>query len=115
MANAAKKGTINELLAATKFVEAGFEVFHNISPNGPADLVVWDLNNTYLIDVKTLQSYSTKAEKVVVNGIPKPNKRTPGVLYLGFLGSQIIWGTKPPKPLDIFGPDSHPNASVRVL
>ena len=49
-----KSGTIGELKAHAYFLEAGFEVFANVSPNGPADLTVWNpiTKGFVLVDIK---------------------------------------------------------------
>jgi hypothetical protein len=58
----AKTGAMVELQAAAMFLQAGYEVFVNAAPSGPADLVVWnpDTNETVLIDVKTCRGHAPK-------------------------------------------------------
>jgi Holliday junction resolvase-like predicted endonuclease len=43
-----------ELLAAAWLLGKGYEVFMNVSANGPADLVIWDQEGAIvLVDVKS--------------------------------------------------------------
>ena len=52
--NVGKSGALGEMIATMYFLEAGYEVFQNCTPNGPADLTVWnkESNVTVLVDVK---------------------------------------------------------------
>jgi hypothetical protein len=59
------RGAAAELVAAMWLWQRGFEVFQNLSPAGPADLVAWNpgTGETLLIDVKGVQlcEWRTKA------------------------------------------------------
>ena len=48
------KGAQGELIASAWLLGLGYHVFRNISPCGPADLVIWnqETGETHLIDVK---------------------------------------------------------------
>jgi Holliday junction resolvase-like predicted endonuclease len=48
-------GAKNELRAAAWLMDQGYEVFRNVSPVGPGDLIAWDIKNGVFIpvDVKT--------------------------------------------------------------
>jgi hypothetical protein len=53
---------ISELKAQIWLTEQGYEVFTNIKPSGPADLLAWDVakNHVLKIDVKTVKVYKKK-------------------------------------------------------
>jgi len=53
--NTCDKGAKHELLAAAWLLEQGYQVFRNVSPAGPVDLVAFDTETgeIVLIDVKT--------------------------------------------------------------
>lgn len=53
------KGMVSEIKAVVWFLENGFEVFQNVKPYGPADLVIWKegMTSPILIDVKTISVY----------------------------------------------------------
>ena len=50
-----KRGDISELEVSAYYLREGWEVFRNVSANGPADIVIWnpDTNEVKFIDVKT--------------------------------------------------------------
>ena len=98
MISPSKRGRVVELKAETLFLEAGYEVFTNVSPDGPADLVIWDGNNCYLIDTKKCQ------KKLLADGsIGWTNNtmkgRHPDVLVLGHCEGDWIWLSEPPEAL----------------
>jgi len=97
MISPSKRGVCVEYKAACLFIEAGFEVFLNASPDGPVDLVVWDGANTYLIDCKTLTKYLRKDGSVSYNA--EKNKH-PHVHYLGYHPDCWLWlSQNVPQPL----------------
>ena len=53
--NKSKTGAIGELAIANYLMEKGYEVFQNMSPTGPADLTVWNIETgkVLLVDVKS--------------------------------------------------------------
>lgn len=77
-----KRGCVVEYKAANTFLEAGFEVFMNMAPDGPADFIVWDGVNAYPIDTKKVTRY-VRADGAVRYSGASVNKTT-GVFYLGW-------------------------------
>jgi Holliday junction resolvase-like predicted endonuclease len=61
------KGGIAELKAAAWLSERGYEVFRNVTQDGPADLVAWntDTGEALFVDVKSASVQVMKAGKVV--------------------------------------------------
>ena len=76
-----KRGCVVEYKAALVFLEAGFEVFPNMAPDGPADFIVWDGVMAYPIDTKKLTRY-IKADGTA--GYSSGSKNHPNVFYLGW-------------------------------
>jgi hypothetical protein len=98
MISCSKRGVCIEYLAVNLFLEAGFEVFVNAAPDGPADLMVWDGTNAYPIDTKKVNKY------IHVNGSGcgySYSKSTfkPGVIYLGYCNGEWIWLSDVPQSL----------------
>ena len=97
MISPTKRGMCVEYEAIIAFTKAGFEVFHNANADGPADLVIWDGTNTYLIDCKKTQ------EVVRANGVgyTNYNRKTKhaDVHILGRCGDAWIWLSEPPEGL----------------
>lgn len=56
-----KKGAMTELLASAWLILHGYEVFRNVAPTGPADLVAFKGDEVFKVDVKS--SYMTKHGK----------------------------------------------------
>ena len=52
-----RTGQISELKAQVWLLEQGYEVFSNVKPAGPVDLIVWnpETSEVILIDVKTVR------------------------------------------------------------
>lgn len=50
------KGARNELIACTWLLEAGFDVFRNISQHGEVDIVAWKEGKFWQFDVKAMHS-----------------------------------------------------------
>lgn len=50
-----KIGCISELEVCAHYIREGYEVFRNVSLNGPADLIIWkpETGELHLIDVKS--------------------------------------------------------------
>ena len=83
------------------FLEAGFEVFLNMTPDGPADLIVWDGSTTYLIDTKKI-AVTVKADGTLgYTNCPSKSKRHPDVFYLGWCAQTgFVWlGNNAPEAL----------------
>jgi len=97
MISPTKRGMCVEYLAIVAFTRAGFEVFHNANADGPADLIVWDGEDTYLIDTKKTQQVAR------ANGVGYTNfnrrKKHPHVHILGLCGDDWIWLSDPPEAL----------------
>jgi hypothetical protein len=97
-----KTGALVELQTAAMLMQAGFEVFVNAAPSGPADLVVWnpDTNETVLIDVKTINGHC--ASKHNPNNLTYWNTASikPGVQLLHYAPNlnQYFWHPEQPVP-----------------
>lgn len=52
-------GAASELIAAAYLLQQGYEVFRNVSPTGPADLVIWSRETGEMtkVDVKVPVRY----------------------------------------------------------
>jgi Holliday junction resolvase-like predicted endonuclease len=96
-------GALSELRAQAWLMEQGYEVFKNIKPSGPADLIAWDIkSNTILkIDVKTVRIYIKKDGSKNYNFsslgnvyLESKNKRAiEGIHYLGYCEEEnrFLW------------------------
>jgi len=102
------KGIFSELKAITWFLEQDYEVFHNLKPNGPADLVIWKegMLAPILVDVKTLYTYK-KADGTMTllfsglgnKGFESAQKKTKeGIYYLGYneQDDSFLWFNEAP-------------------
>lgn len=97
MISCSKRGASVEHKAVSLFIDAGFEVFLNAAPDGPADLVVWDGENTYLVDTKKLTRY---VRKDGTTGHNRPTQTNGGVYHLGWCSYDgWIWLSEPPEAL----------------
>lgn len=76
-----KRGCVVEYKAALVFLEAGFEVFPNMAPDGPADFIVWDGITAYPIDTKKVSRYVRKDGTVSYSADIKGHQN---VYYLGW-------------------------------
>lgn len=97
--NSSRKGAKGELLVCNYLIDQGYEVFRNVVPSGPADLVAWDpeTNETILIDVKCSQRTVRQDGTVTYNCQDKRHKDSPVQILLvyddeviGFLDDQDI-------------------------
>jgi len=79
-----KRGCVVEYKAALVFLEAGFEVFPNMAPDGPADFIVWDGETAYPIDTKKLGRRINADGTVGYTNKPSTTKAHPNVYYLGW-------------------------------
>lgn len=84
--NASNIGRVNELHAQVWLLEQGYQVFQNVSPVGPADLVVWDYEtNTFMaIDVKTVTPYLKEDGTKTYKSSLGSTKKRDNVIYLGY-------------------------------
>lgn len=78
--SAIRKGCVNEHIAKAWLLKLGYEVFSNISPEGPADLVAvkFDSQETMYVDVKS-QSFSFDGED---SSIYRERHEKYGIRYL---------------------------------
>ena len=85
-----REGACSELIAAVWLLEQGFEVFRNVSPDGPADLVAWKrgTDEKFLIDVKTSNKPFSRSDGFVIPNVPAPHPD--GVHYLIVHNSQVF-------------------------
>ena len=97
MISPVKRGMCVEYEAVILFTKAGFEVFHNANADGPADLVVWDGTNTYLIDCKKTQMVAG-ANGTRYTNFNRKNHH-PDVHILGSCEDAWIWLSEPPEGL----------------
>jgi hypothetical protein len=78
-------GALSELAACAWLLRRGYEVFRNVSPNGPADLVAWRPGyDPILVDVKTLGG----ADPNIKNRL-SPTQQGLGVRVLGVFAPEI--------------------------
>ena len=97
MISPSKRGSCVEYKAVVLFTEAGFEVFKNAHPDGPADLVVWDGENFYPVDLKKVSRYVRADGSVGYSG---GANRAEGVSILGYCHQDgWMWLQEPPEAL----------------
>lgn len=94
-------GLISELKAQVWLLEQGYEVFKNIKPSGPADLMAWNIEkNTILkIDVKTVKVYKRKdgtksytfSALGTAGGIGSESRVKDNITYLGYCEEEDIF------------------------
>ena len=96
MISPSKRGMSVEYRAIVAFTQAGFEVFHNAHSDGPADLIVWDRENLFLIDTKTATKY-VRADGTVTYSTNK--NYHPDVLVLGWHEDGWFWASDVPEAL----------------
>jgi hypothetical protein len=96
-------GTISELKAQIWLLNQGLEVFANIKPSGPIDIVTWDQEKNIFqkIDVKTIRIYKkvdgTKSYMFSGLGNFDPNSKNKnvidGISYLGYCEEEdtFLW------------------------
>jgi Holliday junction resolvase-like predicted endonuclease len=77
-------GVVSETLATIWLMGQGFEVFRNVKPYGPADIVTWNpaTEEYAAIDVKTVRKYIKQDGSVTYHNDKRA--RRPGVQYLGY-------------------------------
>ena len=75
MANRQRRGASSELIACAWLLQQGYEVFRNVSPQGPIDLVAFKNGKTTFFDVKSTNGYFP-------SNILTPKQKALGVLIL---------------------------------
>jgi hypothetical protein len=98
-----KIGKISELKAQIWLLNQGYEVFANIKPTGPADIIAWDKQTDKFIkiDVKTVRIYQKKngIKTYTFSGIgnhdskSSQGKAIDGIAYLGYCEEEdrFLW------------------------
>ena len=96
-------GKISELQAQIWLLNQGFEVFSNVKPSGPSDIIAWDKKTDKFlkIDVKTVRIYKKKdgAKTYTFSGLgnfdsdSRDAKTIDGISYLGYCEEEdtFLW------------------------
>lgn len=92
--NTMRKGALAEIKAIAWLIEQGYEVYRNISPEGPFDLIAIKPKETVYIDVKTVSerldfgvaSLGASSWNKSANKYPELNKK---LLYV--YKDQVAW------------------------
>jgi len=85
-------GAIAELIVAAHLLRNGWEVFRNIAPNGPADLMV--RKNGITLDIDVTSGVRNKNDKVYHS--KQAHRRRAGTIAILLAGDEIIFD--PPLP-----------------
>ena len=86
MISTAHTGAAGELFACQYFLSHGVEVFRNVAPAGPVDLMVYNKHNNQSapIDIKSVRSPYIRADGTYSIGI-SPKLREDGVWQLTYV------------------------------
>ena len=86
MISTAHTGAAGELFACQYFLSHGVEVFRNVAPAGPVDLIVYNKTNCQSapIDIKSVRSPYVRADGTYSMGI-RPKLRDDGVWQLTYV------------------------------
>ncbi len=90
-------GTLHELKAIQHFLENDWEVFYNIKPHGPADIIIWnpETDETIKVDIKTIQAHvkSNGDSTFTFSGLGKVEDMRKFVKYFGYLKNrdEFVW------------------------
>lgn len=94
-------GKVSELKAQIWLLKQGYEVFSNVKPSGPADMIAWDSKTDKLlkIDVKTVRIYTKKdgSKTYTFSGLGnmdsefRDKNMINGVSYLGYCEEEDIF------------------------
>ncbi len=90
--NPVRKGALAEYKAMAWLLEQGYEVFKNISPEGPFDMVALGPEGPIFIDVKDIASRSKHARSPSLKFSPTASKYeglNRKLLYVS--GEQVSW------------------------
>ncbi len=76
-------GALSEVAACAWLLSQGYEVFRNVSPHGPADILVWEVQTDEVtkIDVTTGRKY-VRQDGVIVCSSPPKSEGKQGVRVL---------------------------------
>ena len=82
MISTAHTGAAGELFACQYFLSHGVEVFRNVAPAGPVDLMVYNKTNcaSAPVDIKSVRSPYVRADGTYSMGI-RPKLREDGVWH----------------------------------
>jgi Holliday junction resolvase-like predicted endonuclease len=83
MNSKAHTGACGELFVIQYFLEQGYEVFHNVAPAGPIDVVIFKDGKFIPIDVKSTTTAYTRTDGSTMLNI-KVCRREDGVWQLGY-------------------------------
>jgi hypothetical protein len=86
MISTAHTGAAGELFACQYFLSHGVEVFRNVAPAGPVDLIVYNKTNCVSapVDIKSVRSPYVRADGTYSMGI-RPKLRDDGVWQLTYV------------------------------
>ena len=86
MISTAHTGAAGELFACQYFLSHGVEVFRNVAPAGPVDLMVFNKTNNKSapVDIKSVRSPYVRADGTYSMGI-RPKLREDGVWQLTYV------------------------------
>ena len=86
MKSTAHTGAAGELFACQYFLSHGVEVFRNVAPAGPVDLMVYNKTNcaSAAIDIKSVRSPYVRADGTYSMGI-RPKLREDGVWQITYV------------------------------
>lgn len=86
-----QKGAIAEYKASIWLLEQGYEVYRNVSPAGPVDLIAIKDGQVIEIDVKTLQITGKHNDFVFSLAKLSDKQRARGIRVLWVYEDQIGW------------------------
>lgn len=106
-AHTSQLGAKHELLACAWLLDLGYQVFKNVVPTGPGDIIAWDpeTDEKYVIDVKTYTPVKGKSCPSLSKSRTFPDAK---VLYLVVSDGRVLgfyeqfpnrWGTSLHYPL----------------
>ena len=67
MISNASLGALSELVACAWLLREGYQVFRNVSPHGPYDVVAIKGDDVIRIDVKTIRRYGSEGKYPIPN------------------------------------------------
>ncbi len=85
-------GAKNEMIATVWLLEQGYDVFRNVSPNGPVDIIAMKDGKTLLFDVKGVSEYKGKASSPRISQHQKD--LGVAVLKVSSVGCEVDWNPR---------------------